>query len=126
MSGRTILCRPPIAECLFGTLAALALLATPASAKPPKQADARNKPLELAVFEKLLARHQDLTYDELTAKLKQRSYLDKLSFDPTQAASFDLVARKMQLTKEEREIFAQNGFVGIDQSTRSQVGVAKP
>ena len=118
MSGRTILCRPPIAECLFGTLTALALFATPASAEPPKQADARNKPLEVAVFEKLLAKHQDLTYDELTAKLKQRSYLDKLSFDPTQAPSFDLVAKKMQLTKEERGIFARNGFVSIDQNRR--------
>jgi hypothetical protein len=118
MSGRTILCRPPIAECLFGALAALALCATPASADPPKKADAKHKPLELAVFEKLLAKHQDMTYDELTDTLKQRSYLDKLSFDPTKAAWFDLVAKKMQLTREEREIFAKNGFVGIDQNCR--------
>jgi hypothetical protein len=118
MSGRTFLSRPVIEACLFGAFATLALIPAPACAEPPKQVETKNKPLELAVFEKLLASHQDMTYDDLAAKLKQRSHLDKLSFDPTQAAYFDLVAKKMELTKEEQEIFARNGFVSIDQNRR--------
>jgi Protein of unknown function (DUF3160) len=103
---------------LLGALACLAVSTEQAAAEPPKKAAGKNKPLELVVFEKLLAKNQDLTYDQLIAKLKNRQYLDKLSFDPTQAAHFDAVAKKMELTQEERDLFAKNGFVSSDRMRR--------
>ena len=67
------------------------------------------KPLEMVVFEKLLDRHQDMTYYQLmTAVYKDRKYPEKLSFDPTKAAYFDRVAEKLQMTKEERAIFRED------------------
>ena len=89
MSRRELFCSARTTIVLLGALAGFAVYASPSFAEPPKEADAKNKPLELVVFEKLLARHQDMTYEQLLGKLKTRNHLDKLSFDPTQAASFD-------------------------------------
>ncbi len=81
--------------------------------------EAKKKPLEMVVFEKLLASHPDMTYDQLLAALgKDRDYLQKLSFDPTKAAYFDRVADKLQMTKDERDIFQKAGLVSIDQKQR--------
>ncbi|MBY0522486.1 MAG: DUF3160 domain-containing protein [Gemmataceae bacterium] len=78
-----------------------------------------NKPLELAVFEKLLEKHKDKTYEQMyTDVYKDRKYLDKLSFDPTKAAYYDRIAEKLQMTDEEKGIFAKNGFVSIDHKRR--------
>jgi len=77
------------------------------------------KPLQLALFEALLEQHQDLTYDQLTVQLGgDRNYLEKLSFDPTQAKYFDRVAEKLALTDAERQIFRQRGMVSIDLQKR--------
>jgi len=78
-----------------------------------------SKPLELAIFDKLLEQYTDLTYDQLLEKAyKPRKYLEKLSFDPTKAKHYDLVSKKMQLTAEEKETFAKHGFVSIDHNRR--------
>jgi Protein of unknown function (DUF3160) len=124
MPGRERLCSVRAAGLLLGALAGLVLCTAPSAAEPAKKAEGKNKPLELVVFEKLLAKHQDLTYDQLIAKLKNRQYLEKLSFDPTEAAHFDAVAKKMLLTQEERDLFAKNGFVSMDHKRRHSFGSA--
>jgi hypothetical protein len=106
---------------LLPLLALAGLVAAPAlaAAEPPARAEAKKKPLELVVFEKLLARHPDMTYDQFQAALgKERNYLPRLSFDPGRAAYFDRVAQGLQLTKDECDLFAKNGFVSIDQKRR--------
>jgi hypothetical protein len=123
MSQRVARFRHWTANLVLAVLAAVVV--TPiASADEPKKAD-KKKPLEMAVFEKLLERYQDMTYDQLHAKLvTDRAYLDKLSFEPTSATYFDRVAKTMQLTKEELDIFRKNGFVSIDQKRRHSFGSA--
>jgi hypothetical protein len=74
---------------------------------------------EFAQFEPLLAKHRDLTYDQLLAKLgKPRSYLQQLSFDPTTAKYYDVVKDKMALTPAEIDLLKKNGLVSIDQNQR--------
>lgn len=41
------------------------------------------KPAEELILDDILAKYQDLTYEQLHAELKPRPYLEKLSFDPT-------------------------------------------
>ena len=108
---------------LAGLASVSALPAAEPAAPPPLSPAAaekgKMKPLEMVVFEKLLDRHQDMTYDQLmTAVYKDRKYPEKLSFDPTKAAYFDRVADKLQMTKEERAIFEKTGFVSVDQKQR--------
>src|SRR5439155_1082429 len=87
------------------------------AADPPKPAPV--KPLPNQMFEKLLDRNKDLTYEQLHAKAyRGRAYPDKLSFDPTAAAHFDTVNQKLQLTPAELALFKKNGFVSIDQNRR--------
>jgi Protein of unknown function (DUF3160) len=110
---------------LGGALAGMAAFANPVLAEPEKPAQAKNKPLELAVFEKLLAKHQDMTFDQLSARLvRDGKVLDALSFDPTRAAYFDRVSQKLGLTKEELEVFKRNGFVSIEMKRRYSFGSA--
>src|SRR5437764_1261004 len=85
------------AASLYGVGGLSAVLA----ADEPKKQDTK-KPLEKVVFERLLAKHQDMTYEQFYAKAyTDRKYLTKLSFDPTTAKHFGRVAEQMQLTKEE-------------------------
>lgn len=91
----------------------LALLAVPAlAADPPKTP-------ERIVFERILDRHKDLTFDQFHARVgPDRAYLDKLSADPTKAEFFDQVSRKLELTKDEVELFKRTGFVSLDLKRR--------
>jgi hypothetical protein len=91
-----------------------------------KKTDAKkNKPLELEVFDRLLAKHENMTYDQFMAQAyKPRAYLEKLSFEPAKIAYLDRVADKLQLTKEEKDIFDKTGFVSIDQKRRHSFGSA--
>lgn len=101
-------------------LAALAgLLFVPtASAAEPKKPDPM-KPLESQVFDRLLATHQDMTYDQFFSRAyKARPYLDGLGFDPTKAAHFDTVSQKLGLTPDELALFKKQGFVSIDLGRR--------
>lgn len=100
--------------------AALAgLLAIPtARAADPTKPDVA-KPLELQLFEKFLARNQDMTFDQLRAKaLKPREYAGKLSFDPTKAKYFDRLNANFRLTADELAMFKQNGLVSLDLGRR--------
>ncbi|MFO0824236.1 MAG: DUF3160 domain-containing protein [Gemmataceae bacterium] len=84
----------------------------------PKKPDGA-KPLEFQIFEKLLAQHKDLTFEQFQAKsIKPREYSGPLSFDPTKAAHFDTLNKKFQLTPEEIAIFKKNGFVSLDVNRR--------
>jgi hypothetical protein len=110
---------PSVVFRLFLAVAGLAVVSVLSAAEPPARDEAKKKPLELAVFEKLLARHQDMTYEQLHAALyKDRKFLDRLSFDPTRAAFFDRIAEKLQLTRDERELFQKAGFLSIDLQRR--------
>lgn len=115
-----------LAQCAAG--AALGFVHNPLNPMFLLAADAKdkkNKPLEQEVFDRLLAQYENMTYDQLTAKVvKERNYLDKLSFDPTKAEYYDIVATKLQLTKEEKDIFAKHGMVSVDQKRRHSFGSA--
>lgn len=91
--------------------------AVPTSAADPKKPEPV-KPLEGQVFDKLLEKHKDLTYDQLKARaVKPREYKE-LSFDPTKAAHFDTVKAKLALTDAELAIFKKTGLVSVDQNRR--------
>ncbi len=84
----------------------------------PKKPDAA-KPLEFQLFEKLLDRHKDMTFDQLRAKtIKPREYAAGLSFDPTKTTHFDQVNKKFSLTADELAVFKKNGFVSVDMDKR--------
>jgi hypothetical protein len=85
---------------------------------PTKRGEAPPKALEFALFEPLLDKHRDMTYDQLLHKLAKRSYLDKLSFDPAQAAYFERVKNKLQMNQAEIDLYKKNGFVSLDLKVR--------
>lgn len=91
--------------------------AVPAPAADPKKPEAV-KPLEGQIFDKLLEKHKDLTFEELKSKaVKPREY-PALGFDPTTVAHFDTLDKKFNLTPAELAIFKKTGFVSIDQNRR--------
>src|SRR5262245_7678366 len=103
----------------LAVVALLGVLAVPnvSAADPPKVETV--KPLPMQVFDKLLDRNKDMTYEQLHAKAyRGRVYANKLPFDPTTATHFDTVNQKLQLTPEELAIFKKTGFVSIDQNRR--------
>jgi hypothetical protein len=102
-----------------GLFAGLFAVPSPrATAADPKKPDAA-KPLEFQIFEKLLAQHQDMTFDQLRARtVKPRDYAGELSFDPTKASHFDTLNKKFQLTEAELALFKKNGFVSLDLNRR--------
>jgi hypothetical protein len=101
----------------FATVAGL-FAVPPVQAADPKKPDSM-KPLEFQIFEKLLAQHQDMTFDELRAKtVKPREFAGDLSFDPTKAAHFDRLNKKFQLTDPEIAILKKQGFVSLDMNKR--------
>ena len=76
------------------------------------------KHLEGQVFDKLLEKHQDMTFEQLKAKaIKPRAY-SGLDFDPTKITHFDTVNKKLALTDAELAIFKKTGFVSVDQNRR--------
>src|SRR5262249_52514370 len=61
----------------------------------------------------------DLTFDQLKSKaVKPRDYPAGLDFDPTTAAHFDTVQKKLNLTPAELALFKKTGLVSIDQNRR--------
>ncbi|MBA4063699.1 MAG: hypothetical protein C0501_08300 [Isosphaera sp.] len=105
--------------------AAAGLLAVPtARAADPRKPDPV-KPLEAQLFARLLAQHQDLTYDQFRARaVKPRDYRDGLSFDPTQARHFDTLNKKFQLTADELALFKKQGLVSLDLGRRYSFAAA--
>ncbi len=92
--------------------------AVPAPAADPKT-PAVVKPLESQLFDRLLDRHKDLTFDQLKSKaLTPRAYPAGLDFDPTAAAHFDTVKTKLTLTPAELALFKKTGLVSVDQNRR--------
>src|SRR5437868_5951634 len=106
---------------VLSVLAVAALVgvwAVPTSAADPKKPEVV-KPLEGQIFDKLLEKHKDLTFDQLKSKtVKPREYATGLDFDPTKAAQFDTVKAKLNLTADELAIFKKTGFVSVDQNRR--------
>ncbi len=99
-------------------LAAL-VAAVPAVAADPAKPAAKAKSLQMAVFDKLLVKYQDSTYEQLhTALAADRKHVDKLSFDPTKAKYFDLIDKELKLTDAERQLYKKSGLVSIESSHR--------
>ncbi len=92
--------------------------AVPAPAADPKKPEVV-KPLEGQIFDKLLEKHKDLTFDQMKLKaVKPRDYPAGLDFDPTTAAHFDTVKTKLALTPAELAMFKKTGLVSVDQNKR--------
>lgn len=109
---------------LLFSAAVAGLFAVPSAAADPKKPDAA-KPLEAQVFERLLAQHKDMTFDQLRAQaVKPRDFADKLTFDATKASHFDTMNAKLKLTDDELAIFKQNGFVSLDLNRRYSFAAA--
>ena len=103
---------------LIVTVALVGVWAVPTAAADPKKPEP-TKPLEKQIFDKLLKQHQDLTFDQLKTKaVKGRTYADGFDFDPTKAAQFDTVSKKLALTPAEIAMFKKTGFVSVDQNRR--------
>ena len=79
------------------------------SAEPPPAVSTRDEQ-----FDDLVAKYADLTFDQLAAESPQRDYLEKLSFDPTQAKFYDETVKRLQLTDAEQELLKTQGFVSVD------------
>jgi hypothetical protein len=73
-------------------------------------------------FDDLLARQADLTYRQLFDATPARDYLEKLSFDPTEAKFYDETVERLQLTSAEIELLDKNGFVSVDHDQRYSFG----
>lgn len=105
----------------FLSLAAVAALVgvwvVPAPAADPKKGEPA-KPLEGQIFDKLLEKHKDLTFDQLKSKAVAPRDYTELTFDPTTAAHFDTVQKKLNLTPAELAVFKKTGLVSVDQNKR--------
>ncbi len=97
-------------------LFAVTLVAT-VSAVTPSRADGP-EPVEQQIFDALLTKYENMTYDQLAAGLAKRDYPEQLSLDPTKASYFDRVKKELKLTAEELAIFERNGFVSVDHRQR--------
>ena len=76
-------------------------------------------PTEQELFERILSKYQDFTFDQFQAALSNRSApAATVSFDPTQVKFFDRVRTKLKMTDEELAIYKRSGFVSIDQKRR--------
>ena len=80
-------------------------------------------PSEAHEFDALVGKHPDLTYDGLRALVPKPAY-SKLSFDPKDAAYYDLVTDGLQLTAKERAMLRETGLVSIDHRQRYSMGAA--
>lgn len=99
---------------VLAVVALVGVWAVPAPAADEKPL----KHLEGQVFDKLLEKHQDMTFEQLKAKaVKARDY-PALDFEPTKATHFDTVNKKLALTETELAIFKKTGFVSVDQNRR--------
>ena len=75
-----------------------------------------------ARFDEILARHADLTYEQLFAATPQAETLERLPFDPSLVKFYDETVERLQLTDEERELLQSNGFVSVDHDQRYSFG----
>ncbi|XXX81541.1 DUF3160 domain-containing protein [Sorangium sp. So ce134] len=97
---------------------------TPPSSPGPSERAPAPASVDIARrFEGYLKKYQDLTYGELEKELGVKAASDApLSFDPTTLKHFDVVARELQMTSAEREVFKRRGFVNVDHMQRYSMG----
>jgi hypothetical protein len=75
-------------------------------------------------FDDLLAKHPDLTFQQLAEQTPKRKYVDRLSFDPAKIKFYDETVKRLQLTEAEEEILHKQGFVSVDHDQRYSFGSA--
>lgn len=73
-------------------------------------------------FEALLEANQDLTADRMLASLPERTYRNKLGFNPRKAADFKRVDEALQLTDAELKQLDTNGFAIVDHDKNYSFG----
>jgi hypothetical protein len=103
-------------------LAAVAAVASSGCAERTHAELVERKSVPSQVFEKLLRQYPDLTFEQLSERIAPPKYLEKLSFDPSQAKFYERVTEQLQLTDEEREKLGRNGFVLVDHDQRYTFG----
>src|SRR5215510_11608339 len=102
----------------------------PGQAEEPKPPPAfsvvtpNSKSAEELIFDDILAKYENLSYEQFRADLKPRTYVEKLSFDPTSVKYFEQATAKLQLNEQEQEIFKRHGFVSVDRGQRYSFGSA--
>ncbi|MBI3800359.1 MAG: DUF3160 domain-containing protein [Deltaproteobacteria bacterium] len=82
------------------------------------------KPGEELIFADILAKYENLTYEQLQADHKPRQYVEQLPFDPPVVKYFEQATAKLQLNQQEQEIFKRHGFVSVDRGQRYSFGSA--
>jgi hypothetical protein len=94
---------------------------------PPGSETTRARPEAqlLSDFQGFLKEQGDIEVPELWARLHVREPRNEpLPFNPTTVAYFDEIARELELTTAERELFRRQGVVSVDHQQRYSMGSA--
>ncbi len=115
----------PVVLCVLAFLG-ICTVQSEETSQPPASSAVKPAPksAEELIFDDILAKYENLTYEQLRAELTPRQYLEKLSFDPTSVKYFEQTTAKLQLNEQEREIFKRNGLVSVDRNQRYSFGSA--
>jgi hypothetical protein len=73
-------------------------------------------------FDGLVAKHTDLTLQELSSQTSKRDYIERLSFDPADAKFYAETAERLQLTDLEQQMLRNHGFVSVDHDQQYSFG----
>ncbi|MFT7626008.1 MAG: hypothetical protein ACI9WU_005201, partial [Myxococcota bacterium] len=92
------------------------LFVATAAADPPRS--------EGQVFDSLVDKHPDVTFDGLRKLMPAPDYRSKLTFDPRDANYFKQVVDGLKLTAQEQDMLRQNGVVSLDHGQRYSMGSA--
>jgi hypothetical protein len=103
---------------LYGNLLPLPARPVAAQVVTPEQAEAF-----WAAYRPTLAQAATLTPADLV-QMYDRSYRDRIDFDPTQAAFYDLVARSLAFKPAQVDILRTNGYVVAESLTYDSFGHA--
>jgi hypothetical protein len=109
-------------RCALFFLAVAAVFNSSGCTKPTQAEPVERESVHNQVFDKLLKQYPDLTFEQLSERIPPPKYLEKLSFDPSQAKFYERVTEQLQLTDEEREKLERNGFVLVDHDQRYSFG----
>lgn len=77
-------------------------------------ASAPTVPLREKQIEELVAKHRDMTYQDLADETPQRDYLEKLSFDPATVKFYDEAVELLQLDDAGKEMLRRQGLVSVE------------
>jgi hypothetical protein len=73
-------------------------------------------------FDHILAKYQDLTFQQLAGAVPKRDFIERLSFEPAEVEFYDEAVNELQLTDVEQAMLQENGFVSVDHDQRYSFG----